>query len=160
MGAFLGALVGGFILLPFAGGFFWLVSSFIRYNENRTLYICFLVVAIPLLIVGLVQAIASPGPASIGFLIGELGSVAGAYYLRKGELPGFLVSAQDRLRELHQQDAARSIPSPIAGYRFNPPPGWPPFPDGWRPPAGWKPDRNWPAAPAGWQFWVPPDRGW
>lgn len=39
--------------------------------------------------------------------------------------------------------------------RFNPPPGWPQPPEGWRPPAGWKPDPSWPAAPEGWMFWVP-----
>lgn len=38
---------------------------------------------------------------------------------------------------------------------FNPPPGWPPQPDGWVPPPGWAPDPRWPPAPAGWQFWVP-----
>jgi hypothetical protein len=34
------------------------------------------------------------------------------------------------------------------GYRFNPPPGWPPIPD------GWQPDPSWPAAPAGWPYWT------
>lgn len=41
------------------------------------------------------------------------------------------------------------------GYRFNPPPGWPPAPPGWEPPAGWTPDPAWPAAPADWTFWLP-----
>ena len=41
------------------------------------------------------------------------------------------------------------------GYRFNPPPGWPPIPDGWMPPDGWQPDPSWPAAPEGWSYWVP-----
>ena len=40
-------------------------------------------------------------------------------------------------------------------YRFNPPPGWPPVPEGWRPPQGWRPDPSWPAAPEGWSYWLP-----
>ncbi len=43
------------------------------------------------------------------------------------------------------------------GLRFNPPPGWPPVPDGFVPPPGWQPDPSWPAAPDGWQWWVPDD---
>jgi hypothetical protein len=43
------------------------------------------------------------------------------------------------------------------GYRLNPPPGWPPVPDGFVPPAGWRPDPSWPAPPPGWQLWVPDD---
>lgn len=39
--------------------------------------------------------------------------------------------------------------------RFNPPPGWPEAPEGWRPPASWKPEPSWPSAPEGWVFWVP-----
>lgn len=38
--------------------------------------------------------------------------------------------------------------------RFNPPPGWPPSPEGWTPPPGWQPDPSWPAPPAGWQLWI------
>ncbi len=38
---------------------------------------------------------------------------------------------------------------------FNPPPGWPKPPDGWRPPAGWTPDPSWPDPPEGWQLWIP-----
>jgi endonuclease YncB( thermonuclease family) len=38
--------------------------------------------------------------------------------------------------------------------RFNPAPGWPPIPAGWRPPPGWTHDAGWPPAPAGWPFWV------
>lgn len=38
--------------------------------------------------------------------------------------------------------------------RFNPPPGWPPAPEGWTPPPGWNPDPSWPAAPPGWQLWL------
>jgi hypothetical protein len=38
--------------------------------------------------------------------------------------------------------------------RFNPPPSWPPVPEGWQPPPGWTPDPSWPAAPEGWQLWV------
>jgi hypothetical protein len=41
------------------------------------------------------------------------------------------------------------------GYRLNPPPGWPPVPDGFVPPAGWQPDPSWPAPPPGWQLWLP-----
>src|SRR5690625_3126415 len=39
-------------------------------------------------------------------------------------------------------------------YRFNPPPGWPQPPQGWRPPAGRQPDPAWPPAPPGWEFWI------
>lgn len=38
--------------------------------------------------------------------------------------------------------------------RFNPPPGWPAPPEGWRPPAGWTPDPSWPDPPPGWQLWI------
>lgn len=41
--------------------------------------------------------------------------------------------------------------------RFNPPPGWPKPPEGWKPPAGWTPDPSWPKPPEGWQLWVPAD---
>jgi hypothetical protein len=43
------------------------------------------------------------------------------------------------------------------GYRLNPPPGWPPAPEGFVPPAGWQPDPAWPAPPPGWQLWLPDD---
>lgn len=38
--------------------------------------------------------------------------------------------------------------------RFNPPPGWPPVPSGWKPPAGWVPPVDWPPVPDGWQLWL------
>ncbi len=38
-------------------------------------------------------------------------------------------------------------------YDFNPPPGWPEPPKGWRPPPGWQPDPSWPPPPPGWGFW-------
>lgn len=38
--------------------------------------------------------------------------------------------------------------------RFNPPPGWPPVPSGWKPPAGWSPPADWAELPAGWQLWL------
>jgi len=41
-----------------------------------------------------------------------------------------------------------------SGLVFNPPPGWPSPPDGWRPPAGWTPDPSWPDPPEGWQLWI------
>jgi hypothetical protein len=40
------------------------------------------------------------------------------------------------------------------GYRFNPPPGWPPVPRDFTPPPGWQPDPSWPPLPPGWQLWV------
>jgi len=43
--------------------------------------------------------------------------------------------------------------------RFNPPPGWPPPPDGFSPDPGWRPDPSWPPAPPGWQLWVPDEPG-
>ena len=42
-------------------------------------------------------------------------------------------------------------------YRINPPPGWPPVPDGFVPPPGWQPDPSWPPPPPGWQLWVHDD---
>lgn len=39
--------------------------------------------------------------------------------------------------------------------RFNPPPGWPTPPAGWKPPAGWSPDPGWPTPPDDWQLWLP-----
>jgi hypothetical protein len=38
--------------------------------------------------------------------------------------------------------------------RFNPPPGWPTPPEGWRPPTGWLPDKSWPPVPPGWKLWI------
>ena len=37
--------------------------------------------------------------------------------------------------------------------RFNPPPDWPRFPEGWTAPPGWQPDPSWPSAPDGWRYW-------
>jgi hypothetical protein len=44
------------------------------------------------------------------------------------------------------------------GLRYNPPPGWPPAPEGFIPPPGWQPDPSWPPAPPGWQLVVNDDR--
>ena len=38
--------------------------------------------------------------------------------------------------------------------RLNPPPGWPPVPEGWTPPPGWQPDPAWPDPPPGWKLWI------
>jgi hypothetical protein len=43
------------------------------------------------------------------------------------------------------------------GYRLNPPPGWPPVPEGFVALPGWQPDPSWPAPPPGWQLWLPDD---
>jgi cell division septation protein DedD len=40
------------------------------------------------------------------------------------------------------------------GYRFNPPPNWPPQPPRWSPPPEWLPDPAWPPVPPGWNLWV------
>lgn len=40
------------------------------------------------------------------------------------------------------------------GLRLNPPPGWPPMPEGFTPQPGWQPDPSWPPAPPGWQLWI------
>jgi Domain of unknown function (DUF4190)/Septum formation len=40
-------------------------------------------------------------------------------------------------------------------FRLNPPPGWPPVPEGFVPPPGWQPDPSWPPPPPGWQLWIP-----
>ncbi len=42
---------------------------------------------------------------------------------------------------------------------FNPPPGWPAPPAGWKPPAGWTPDPSWPDPPHGWELWLPAAAG-
>jgi len=44
------------------------------------------------------------------------------------------------------------------GLRFNPPPAWPPAPEGFTPQPGWQPDPSWPQLPAGWQLWVNDDQ--
>jgi len=44
------------------------------------------------------------------------------------------------------------------GARFNPPPGWPSAPEGFRPNPGWQPDPSWPAVPPGWPLWIEDDR--
>lgn len=50
------------------------------------------------------------------------------------------------------------------GLRYNPPPGWPPAPEGFTPGPGWQPDPSWPPPPPGWQLWVnddePAGSGW
>jgi len=38
--------------------------------------------------------------------------------------------------------------------RFNPAPGWPQVPAGWKPPAGWSPPDEWGEAPEGWEIWI------
>jgi hypothetical protein len=43
--------------------------------------------------------------------------------------------------------------------RFNPAPGWPPPPEGWKPQPDWQPDPSWPPAPPGWQLWVEDSTG-
>lgn len=43
----------------------------------------------------------------------------------------------------------------MAGFVFNPPPGWPTPPPGWKPPTDWVPDPTWPKAPDDWVFWIP-----
>jgi hypothetical protein len=45
----------------------------------------------------------------------------------------------------------------IVALRFNPPPGWPPPPEGFTPDPGWRPDPSWPPLPPGWQLWVSDD---
>ena len=40
------------------------------------------------------------------------------------------------------------------GYRFNPPPDWPPAPEGFVPEPGWQPDASWPPVPPGWSLWI------
>jgi hypothetical protein len=60
-----------------------------------------------------------------------------------------VVSLTNRVR------AQPEIEHRAAGYRFNPPPGWPVPPAGWAPSPGWQPDPQWPPAPADWNFWTP-----
>lgn len=42
----------------------------------------------------------------------------------------------------------------MMSMRLNPPPGWPPVPEGWVPPPGWQPDPSWPDPPPGWNLWI------
>jgi collagen type III alpha len=63
-------------------------------------------------------------------------------------IPGQLVASD------HHSTSPAAITAANASWRFNPPPGWPPAPDGWVPPDGWTPPSNLPPAPAGWQWWV------
>jgi hypothetical protein len=44
------------------------------------------------------------------------------------------------------------------GLRFNPPPGWPPVPEGFTPQPGWQPDPSWPPPPPSWQLWINEDQ--
>ena len=47
-------------------------------------------------------------------------------------------------------------PASPQSWRFNPPPGWPPAPQGWTPPPGWTSPTSWPAPAAGWTWYLPP----
>jgi hypothetical protein len=55
----------------------------------------------------------------------------------------------------HPQGENDEAEDQVMGYRFNPPPNWPPSrsPD-WVPPAGWTPDAAWGPAPDGSNLWV------
>jgi collagen type III alpha len=64
-------------------------------------------------------------------------------------IPGQLAAPGD-----NTAPAESAITPADVGWRFNPPPGWPPAPDGWVPPAGWTPPADFPPAPADWQWWV------
>jgi hypothetical protein len=44
------------------------------------------------------------------------------------------------------------------GLRFNPPPEWPPVPEGFTPQPGWQPDPSWPPSPPGWKLWITEDQ--
>jgi hypothetical protein len=59
-----------------------------------------------------------------------------------------------KYRQQHEMSQG-VISNPKPGFRFNPPPNWPPAPHGWSPPPGWRHDASWPEPPAGWQLWVP-----
>jgi hypothetical protein len=64
----------------------------------------------------------------------------------------------DLLPDLPLVSLQASTPGVVhVGYRLNPPPGWPPVPDGFVPAPGWRPDPSWPAPPPGWQLWLPDD---
>lgn len=62
-------------------------------------------------------------------------------------------------------DAAGRPPRPVPAQNrpirqdhvFNPPPGWPRMPEGWRPGPDWRPDPSWPARPQGWNLLVDPE---
>jgi hypothetical protein len=73
------------------------------------------------------------------------------YVARSGELPHDFLTNANGLRpeaatasvipgEVIASSPASSVQETTAvGWRFNPPPGWPPAPDGWVPPDGWTP---------------------
>jgi hypothetical protein len=66
--------------------------------------------------------------------------------------------AADRLTWRYAAARVSSAEELVAvGLRFNPPPGWPPVPEGFTPQPGWEPDPSWPPAPPGWQLWVSDD---
>jgi len=39
-------------------------------------------------------------------------------------------------------------------HRYNPPPNWPPPPEGWTPEPSWQPNPAWGPPPEGWLLWV------
>jgi hypothetical protein len=73
-----------------------------------------------------------------------------------GRWPGCVASAP-LIRSRRHQGA-------VVGLRYNPPPGWPPPPPGFKPRPGWQPDPSWGPPPPGWQLWVSDDepaaQGW
>jgi Domain of unknown function (DUF4190)/Septum formation len=69
-----------------------------------------------------------------------------------------MVFAADRLTWRYAAARVSRAEELVAvGLRFNPPPGWPPVPDGFTPEPGWEPDPSWPPPPPGWQLWVSDD---
>jgi hypothetical protein len=94
-----------------------------------------------------------------------LGSEPSAAFLAVWIAVAGAVGGIQALTNKHVQLTGEEIPFGLSGLAsdavnsrmvFNPPPGWPPVPNGWVPPAGWRPDADWPAASAAWQFWVRP----
>ncbi|SRR6266568_417589 len=88
-------------------------------------------------------------PLSTGARRGVVGSLAADQLLPPAATHG-PSSVPANASEL----AAQPSP-PVAHWRFNAPPGWPPPPADWAPRSGWQPDPSWPPAPPGWQWWVP-----
>lgn len=79
------------------------------------------------------------------------------YAARSGELPHEWLESPPVHGVVGSTLPDGNAHTPDAGqvkWRFNPPPGWPPTPEGWTPPPGWAPPPDFPAPPADWQWWL------
>lgn len=97
---------------------------------------------------------ASTGEDPFWFTVGAL-----SYYLLNALTLGAMQLLNNVLVRRLGMPLPLGIPShPPARVSFNPPPGWPPPPEGWSPTAPWHPDPSWEALPRDWKLWVPAPR--